>query len=127
MSTLEQVACITPTWQEENAAHYDITIPHGILQTIHDRTNSYKLQWLESFASRQGVGKQLLFEGLAHAQQLGAEHISAIIMSKECLEDMKIVFGEDCITVFHDGYYKNDHRLAELDPDHPIAELDLYL
>lgn len=125
--TAELTAAIGCTWQEGDAAQYEITVPHGLLRTVHDRTNNYNLQWLESSAPRQGLGRQLLFEGLSHAQRLGAEHISATIMSKECLEDMKVVFGEDCIAVFHEGYYKDDPRVAELDPKLRLAELDLDL
>ena len=54
---------------------------------------------------RRGVGKELLRASQAHARELGAKVIFAAIISRECLDAMNTVFGEESIRVSILGTY----------------------
>lgn len=54
---------------------------------------------------RRGVGKELLRASQAHARELGAHVLFAAIISRECLDAMITVFGEESVRVGQIGTY----------------------
>jgi hypothetical protein len=68
------------------------------------------VQWIESVGlyhitdidvslPRRGIGRRLLRSGQEQATNLGARSIVAAIISRECLESMVMVFGQEHISV----------------------------
>ena len=66
---------------------------------------------------RQGYGKELLHRAADHAASLGATAIDASIVSRESLDTMKSVFGEEFIDIESVGPYgdkKQKYTRAQL-------------
>lgn len=56
-------------------------------------------------ARRRGIGKELLRASQTHARELGAKVVFAVIISRECLDAMRSVFGEESVFVAEEGGY----------------------
>lgn len=63
-------------------------------------------------AREQGIGKGLLRLTLAEALKTDADFIIASIISKECLDAMRAVFGEASIKVDEEGTYGIDRSTS---------------
>lgn len=60
---------------------------------------------VDRLSRRQGIGKQLLRQALGEAQKVQAKAVVASIVSRECLEAMQVVFGEESLTIDSIGPY----------------------
>lgn len=55
---------------------------------------------------RQGIGRTLLRLALQVAAEQQAAKVTAYITSRECLENMRMVFGEESLEVMREGEYQ---------------------
>jgi hypothetical protein len=92
-----------------NQRSYDFAFESGTLTSaFRENERLYKISNLEVSdrgERRRGVGKGLLRVALGHAESLEARTVLAIIISRECLDAMEAVFGEDSIEVLDRGGY----------------------
>jgi|GEM_PF-3590601 len=87
---------------------YHLSSEQGAIEaTFHPEWQSYMIANFDVHPDYrgQGIGKLLLRASLEHAQELGARHIIAGIISRECLDAMRRVFGDESISVAHVGEY----------------------
>ncbi len=63
---------------------------------------------VDSDKRRQGIGKHLLKASQEHARELGAKVIFSAIISRECLDAMTRVFGEESVLVAEVGEYASN-------------------
>lgn len=88
---------------------FELSIKHGWLETIlRPETGQYLLANLQVTRQREGRGKLLLQSSIEHAQSLGAEYMESFIISRECLQAMRAVFGYHHITVAAEGKFSPD-------------------
>ena len=73
---------------------------------------------------RNGIGKLLLRESLVLAEELDAKLIYAIIISRECLDAMRSVFGDKWISVHNEGSYAAEENFG-IDRASAILHRDL--
>jgi len=64
---------------------------------------------------RQGIGKALLRYAFSEAEELDARLIHAAILSRECLDAMRTVFGEEAIIADEEGTYTADNEFDRYD------------
>ncbi len=87
---------------------YDLTYPHGLLQASYDQTPRWfciaNIDVEEDFR-RQGIGKLLLRRSVSLAEEVGAQLIYAAIVSRESLDMMTSVFGEEAVKIRQVGSY----------------------
>lgn len=85
---------------------YEFSTENGTMITsYHSRVRWYTICSIDTYAPRQGIGKLLLESAKADAIQRGADIIMAGIVSRECLESMRSVFGEAALDVQKLGAY----------------------
>lgn len=87
---------------------YNIRADHGYIDAMYDEMSSlYRIAtlYVSSEARGQGIGKNLLRTSRSHAKDLGAKSIFAVIISRECIDAMEAVFGEEAIKVERRGEY----------------------
>lgn len=106
---------------------YTITTQHGSL----DATFRPNVEWfcvanvdVERAHRRQGIAKLLLQVALEKARQDGAKLVYSAVTSRECLEAMKTVFGEEAISIEREGTYTPK---GEPERHDTAAYLGLYL
>ena len=63
---------------------------------------------------RQGIGKVILENMKAHARELGAVTIMSAILSRECLDAMVSVFGDEYINVAEEGTYHSPEEYPDI-------------
>jgi GNAT superfamily N-acetyltransferase len=108
MSIAETGITVQEVERRQTCIIYHITTAFGGLETTY-RTNCgwYQLVNLDVDPDhrRQGIGKGLLMTGLEHARKLNATKVIASIISRECLDAMTSVFGEEHIDICKKGDY----------------------
>ena len=78
----------------------------GIDAVYHPKELRYTIANIDVYSHRRrGVGKELLRVSQSHARELGARVIFAAIISRECLDAMTSVFGEEFIYTSQVGTY----------------------
>jgi GNAT superfamily N-acetyltransferase len=99
--------------------HFHAETPNSFLVA------SYNLPWgffyisdihVEPALRRNNIGKQLLSVALEAAQEKDASMIMSAIVSRECLDAMRSVFGSNALQVLEEGTYQ--------DPTNPTPNLD---
>jgi hypothetical protein len=88
---------------------YELDCEHGHLDASFDPF----IKWVcisnldvDTDFRRQGIGKMLLRESITLSQELNANLIYAAIISRECLDAMRAVFGTEHISVVNEGEYE---------------------
>lgn len=76
---------------------------------------------LQVTRQRRGIGKLLLQSGLEHAAEVQADYIESMIISRECLQAMRSVFGHERLTVEREGKYN-----SEIISDADVTSAHLY-
>lgn len=87
---------------------YCITTESGAIDAVyHTADRRYAIANFDVVANarRRGIGKELLRASKQHACELGARIIFAAIISRECLDAMQTVFGEENVYVGELGDY----------------------
>ena len=87
---------------------YLLTTKYGGIDALYNKdTKHYTIANfdVDRSARREGIGKNLLDTSKIHARELGAEIIKAAIISRECLDAMSAIFGEDSIIIDQKGEY----------------------
>jgi GNAT superfamily N-acetyltransferase len=79
---------------------------------------------VEAGYRRQGIGKNMLAYSKDIATKMGAQIVSALIISRESLDAMTAVFGEEAIDIESAGRYELPDTDAPARPDeHTVATL----
>lgn len=85
---------------------FHITTEHGAIEVIYrENIGQYMIANFDVGKPRQGIGKELLRASLRHAQELKASYMVAAIISRECLQSMMSIFGEEAVEVYEPGSY----------------------
>lgn len=93
----------------EDASYYALSTAHGWLETVYRRQiRQYTLANIEVTKQRESIGKFLMESGLQHARRLKASYVVGLIISRECLDAMTHVFGEENIQVNERGKYASE-------------------
>lgn len=78
------------------------------------RTQNFSIEGFYVLTPHVGLGKELLRQTEREAREIGAARLVAIITSAECLASMTTVFGEEHITITHQGNYSQENTRARL-------------
>jgi GNAT superfamily N-acetyltransferase len=87
---------------------FELVASHGTLDAEYDLTTGgleIASVDVEPVFRGQGIGKALLRSALEIAQEQEARFISADIVSRECIDMMRVVFGEKAVQVIEEGDY----------------------
>jgi GNAT superfamily N-acetyltransferase len=116
---------------EKLGIKYEFQTEHGYLDASYDLSTNHfgiKMVHVESSHQRQGIGKELLQAALQQARQTDARYIVGLVISRECLDAMQAVFGEEALIVKSLGFYEADY--PEVRPDSgkimPMTHADLF-
>jgi GNAT superfamily N-acetyltransferase len=100
-----------PVKYHGNRMVYEFETTHGMLDSVLDPA----IGWLgianidvERGHRRQGIGKALLRAALEFAQEQDVRYVHAAIISRECLDAMVSVFGEDALQIKNTGSYEEE-------------------
>lgn len=105
--------------QFDGVVFHEFTVDHGSLNAVFDpRSGLFGISNVDVDGNfrRRGLGKAMIQEAYDFAQSIGAGCIYSAITSRECLDAMRSVFGDDVISVSREGTYgvegEKDHRDA---------------
>lgn len=91
-----------------NPNEYIVEHPHGYVSFLLEReTGLVEIDdgWVDPDFTRRGIMKNMLRYTTQVAHEIGGRVLSASIVSREGLDAMRSVFGEEHITVNREGNY----------------------
>mgnify|MGYP000617873297 CR=1 FL=1 len=109
-----------------------ITCDHGRLRMYYNPERRHFLinsVVVEPKFRREGRATALLEYSIEYAKELGARTIGAVIVTREILDGMSKVFGEEAITIEQLGIYEHQKpHFLSAEPEHStLARLDYSL
>ena len=105
---------------------YDLSNDYGYIDAIYSPDGIYQISSIVVSSRRKGHGQNLLRKSEEHARELGARKIGAVIISRECLEAMTRVFGEDSLTVLQRGEFTPEgHDYNTISPTQALLRYTL--
>lgn len=106
---------------------YRITTEAGAIDAVHHPSEMrYTIANFDVYLQRRrGIGKELLRASRNHAKTLGAKVIFAAIISRECLDAMKAVFGEDAVHVSELGDYASEGEDYSQNPTAAVLYVEI--
>lgn len=95
---------------------YQIKTPHGYLDATFDaEARIFNIGYVFVHSKRGlGFGRQLVTYALQEAIELGAERVTAKLVSREAVDTSRSVFGEEAVRVEFLGQYGQDQRPPHL-------------
>jgi GNAT superfamily N-acetyltransferase len=88
--------------------YFDFEVPHGSMNTIFlPGARFYVIDNIdvEQPHRRQGIGKMMLRGALEHATEIHADLIISAVVSRECLQAMRGVFGPEALEIEKEGIF----------------------
>ena len=106
---------VTPDWY--GFTRYKFTSDESeasMLVHFDPDSKEFKIQGISGDRKHRGMGRELLRTSIIEAGKVKASKILATIVTRECLEAMIDIFGEDSVEVHRVGEYKKHGTAAHL-------------